>query len=147
MAYKQKRRYYFVLAVYTLCDIRIRGVWLADPSNHDVITLKNFKSNSRYGTRIFIVVEPLRLVNFITITVTATRHAASVKSMKGAPRIAPMLMSSPCSPPKSNAKIGIMVSGRAVPTAARREPAAAWETRISFRYVQPRLQRVRSRLK
>ena len=45
--------------------------------------------------------------------------------MKGAPRIAPMPMSSDASVPvKRMAMIGMSVSGRAVPTAARMLPTA-----------------------
>ena len=45
--------------------------------------------------------------------------------MNGAPRIAPTPISSECAPPANRiAMIGIIVSGRAVPTAARTDPTA-----------------------
>jgi hypothetical protein len=53
-------------------------------------------------------------------------NIASVESMKGAPRIAPT--PTPCEAsepaPVTMAMIGIIVSGSAVPTAARTEPTA-----------------------
>ncbi len=55
-------------------------------------------------------------------------NMASVESMNGAPRMAPTptsLVEAPPSP-KPIAMIGIIVSGRAVPTAARTEPTAPW---------------------
>ncbi len=53
-------------------------------------------------------------------------NIASVESMKGAPRIAPTPTPWEASepPPKRIAMIGIIVSGRAVPTAARTDPTA-----------------------
>src|SRR4051812_14922653 len=59
-------------------------------------------------------------------TPTPVTNIASVESMNGAPRIAPTPTSSVASPPPPNviAMIGIMVSGRAVPTAASTEPTA-----------------------
>src|SRR5690349_21941103 len=67
-------------------------------------------------------------------TATPVTNIASVESMNGAPRIAPTPM--PCDadepPPVRIAMIGIIVSGRAVPTAARTEPtapSASWSFR------------------
>ena len=53
-------------------------------------------------------------------------NIASVASMNGAPRMAPMPTACEASPPPANriAMIGIIVSGRAVPTAASTEPTA-----------------------
>src|SRR5829696_2291750 len=59
-------------------------------------------------------------------TATPVTNIASVESMNGAPRIAPTPI--PCDaddpPPVRIAMIGIIVSGSAVPTAARTEPTA-----------------------
>ena len=57
-------------------------------------------------------------------TATATTTIASVVSMNGAPRIAPIPMSSPAACPDTIAMIGRSVSGSAVPTAASTEPTA-----------------------
>ena len=58
-------------------------------------------------------------------TATPVTNIARVASMNGAPRTAPTPMSSPASPDvKRMAMIGIMVSGIAVPTAARTDPTA-----------------------
>ena len=60
-----------------------------------------------------------------TTTATAVTTMAMVASMNGAPRIAPMPMSSEAAVPvKTMAMIGMRVSGRAVPTAARTLPTA-----------------------
>src|SRR3954452_8694098 len=60
------------------------------------------------------------------MTPTPVTNIASVESMNGAPRIAPTPTSLVASPPPPNtiAMIGIIVSGRAVPTAARTDPTA-----------------------
>src|SRR3954447_9486866 len=59
-------------------------------------------------------------------TATPVTNIASVASMNGAPRIAPT--PTPCDvaepPPVRIAMIGIIVSGRAVPTAASTDPTA-----------------------
>ncbi len=60
-------------------------------------------------------------------TATATTTIASVVSMNGAPRIAPVPMSSPALWPDTIAMIGRSVSGSAVPTAASTEPTAPSE--------------------
>ena len=57
-------------------------------------------------------------------TATPVTNIASVASMNGAPRIAPIPISSEWPPPNRIAMSGIIVSGRAVPTAARTEPTA-----------------------
>ena len=57
-------------------------------------------------------------------TVTAITTMASVVSMNGAPRIAPVPISSPLSLPERMAMSGNSVSGSAVPTAASTDPTA-----------------------
>ena len=60
-----------------------------------------------------------------TTTATAVTTIAMVASMNGAPRMAPMPMSSDASVPVNRmAMIGMSVSGSAVPTAARTLPTA-----------------------
>ncbi|OOO01266.1 MAG: hypothetical protein USCGTAYLOR_02535 [Chromatiales bacterium USCg_Taylor] len=60
-------------------------------------------------------------------TATPVTNIAAVESMKGAPRIAPIPTSSATSvPTKMIAMIGIIVSGSAVPTAARTLPTMPW---------------------
>ncbi len=54
-------------------------------------------------------------------------NIASVVSMNGAPRIAPMPISSPDSWPEAIAMIGRIVSGSAVPTAASTLPTTPSE--------------------
>ena len=59
------------------------------------------------------------------MTATPVTNMASVASMNGAPRIAPTPISSEAPPPANRmAMIGIIVSGSAVPTAARTDPTA-----------------------
>ncbi len=66
-------------------------------------------------------------------TETPQTKMARVESMKGAPRMAPMPIASPPSPPVIKiAMSGMMVSGSAVPTAARTLPTAP-SPRFSFR--------------
>ena len=60
----------------------------------------------------------------MTTTVTPSTTIASVVSMNGAPRIAPVPISSPVSWPDRIATSGSNVSGRAVPTAASTDPTA-----------------------
>ena len=61
----------------------------------------------------------------VAITATPVTNIASVESMNGAPRIAPIPTACEASPvPNRIAMIGIMVSGSAVPTAASTEPTA-----------------------
>ena len=58
-------------------------------------------------------------------TAAPVTNIASVESMNGAPRMAPTPIVVPAvPPPKTMAMIGIIVSGSAVPTAARTEPIA-----------------------
>ena len=58
-------------------------------------------------------------------TASPVTHIASVPSMNGAPSTAPTPTSVDAWPlPKTMAMNGIVVSGRAVPTAARTEPTA-----------------------
>ena len=60
-----------------------------------------------------------------TTTAVAVTTIARLASMNGAPRIAPMPMSSAACPPVNTmAMIGTRVSGRAVPTAASTLPTA-----------------------
>jgi hypothetical protein len=58
------------------------------------------------------------------ITASPVTNIASVESMNGAPRIAPIPTAVELPPAKRMAMIGIIVSGRAVPTAARTDPTA-----------------------
>src|SRR3954451_5189949 len=68
------------------------------------------------------------------ITPTPVTNIASVESMNGAPRMAPTPIASVSAPPppKAIAMIGIIVSGKAVPTAASTDPTAPC-ARSSFR--------------
>src|SRR4051795_6471446 len=68
------------------------------------------------------------------MTPTPVTNIASVESMNGAPRMAPTPIASVSAPPppKAMAMIGIIVSGKAVPTAASTEPTAPC-ARSSFR--------------
>src|SRR5450759_2811301 len=66
-------------------------------------------------------------------TAAPVTNIASVASMNGAPRMAPTPTSPPAAPPeRTMAMNGIIVSGRAVPTAASTEPIAP-SLRLSFR--------------
>src|SRR4051794_19578576 len=68
------------------------------------------------------------------MTPTPVTNIASVESMNGAPRMAPTPIASVSAPPppKAIAMIGIIVSGKAVPTAASTDPTAPC-ARSSFR--------------
>ena len=74
------------------------------------------------STRISSLV-PRRLAT--SRTATPVTNMARVESMNGAPRIAPMPIAVDDSPvEKMIAMIGMSVSGKAVPTAARTDPTA-----------------------
>src|SRR5215210_2778799 len=72
------------------------------------------------------ITSPFTRCRATTITATPVTNMASVESMNGAPRIAPT--PTPCDasdpPPVRIAMIGIIVSGKAVPTAASTDPTA-----------------------
>ncbi|MNL23682.1 hypothetical protein D3C87_1450820 [compost metagenome] len=100
----------------------------------EYVMMKKRRSRSMTpaSTCISSVRRPWRTKTMMAAPIT---NIASVLSMNGAPTMAPMPMSVPATLPlrqaPTMAMIGMMVSGRAVPTAASTEPTAPSE-RFSF---------------
>jgi hypothetical protein len=87
---------------------------------------------SRVGAWIRIVSPVARRLRNAMTPMPVT-NMASVESMNGAPRMAPIPTACDASPVANRiAMIGIIVSGRAVPTAARTDPTAP-SARLSLR--------------
>jgi len=105
----------------------------SDPETKAATTASAYASKKTDRSRLVWVlsksiVAPSSRLSEKVMTATPTRNIAIVLSMKGAPSIAPTATSLPAvlpdRRPRAMAITGIMVSGRAVPTAARTLPVA-----------------------